>query len=417
MEHSQVALRGGTLVPPRIGERSMRQQIVLDEEEYTDGLSRIIQRDFFPQLPRLRAENAYLTALENGDEDAVRRTARALAREEERAGILEEREQRVRAGERLDPLPVNSPPPDTPSEATPVRTAPPTQAGGMTPRQPQTRDTGVRTDLSIDGYLARYTSEDNASFAQIQHVAAERRRRHHAWAYALEGPSDRAALPAPESGALVLRDGAQRPGWRFKTRNALMFAPDADVSTLTQRSSSRLGPSVPEDPPRVSHVNTRMVTRDSAVPAPDTPSSSVLDAAIAGERSDSPRVAGFGFVTPVGRDPYERRIQQLVDAPRGTGSETTEMDESGFKIPPAPRREMLAHRLASRSTPRTRRSSRAVELSPAARTLLERTHGTSSLYSRRSRGVTPRTNAVDNARRQRLAAQRWTPSPSPMRDK
>ena len=63
MEHSQVALRGGALAPPRIGERSMRNQVVLDEDEYTEGLSHIIQRDFFPQLPRLRAENAYLLSL------------------------------------------------------------------------------------------------------------------------------------------------------------------------------------------------------------------------------------------------------------------------------------------------------------------------------------------------------------------
>ncbi|WFD36323.1 hypothetical protein MCUN1_003202 [Malassezia cuniculi] len=400
----------------------MRNQVVLDEEEYTEGLSRIIQRDFFPQLPRLRAENAYLTALEKGDEDAVRRTARALAREEERAGLLEERARRIRAGERLDPLPVDTPQPDTPSEATPWSRAPSTRTRGATPRgQVQQQNPRVRTDMSIDGYLAKYTSEDNASFAQIQHVATERRKQQHAWAYKLEGPSDRQALPPPETqevdGAVVLYKKHERPGWSFQTRNSLMFAPDADVSTLSKRSSSRAAVQDLENPPHVSHLNTRLEIRDSAVPAPDTPSSSVIDAAIADERSDSPKVAGFGFVTPVGRDPYEQRIQQLVDAPRGAPS--GDIDEGGFRIPPAPRREALAHRLASRSsTPRARstQSTRSVELSPAARTLLERTHGASSLYARRSR-TTPRTSAAEDAHRRRLAAQRWTPSPSPIRER
>lgn len=416
MEHSQVALRGGALAPPRIGERSMRNQVVLDEDEYTEGLSHIIQRDFFPQLPRLRAENAYLTALEKGDEDAVRRTARVLAHEEKRAEMLEEHAQRVRAGERIDPMPIEPPPPDTPSEATPWSAAPPTRTGGTTPRAVAQRTPSLRTNVSIDGYLSRYTSEDNASFAQIQQVTTERRRRHHAWAYALEGPSDRAALPAPEAGALVVRDKDQdtRPGWRFKTRNSLMFTPDVDVSTLSQRTSSRGCPPATEAPPSITHMNTRMSTRDSAVPAPDTPSSSVLDAAIADERTDSPRVAGFGFVTPVGRDPYEQRVQQLVDAPRGGVS--ADIDDSGFKIPPAPQREALAHRLAKR-TPRARtRSSRSVELSPAARTLLERTRSASSLYASHSR-ATPRSSAVDEAHRRRLAGKRWTPTPSPIREK
>ena len=92
------------IVPPRVGERTARRQTVLDEETYTRGLSQIIQRDFFPDLPRLRAQNAYLHALEEGDVDSIESCARALVREEARAGVLEDMTRRGEAGNTLTPV-------------------------------------------------------------------------------------------------------------------------------------------------------------------------------------------------------------------------------------------------------------------------------------------------------------------------
>jgi protein DGCR14 len=49
------------------------------EDEYTASLSHIIKRDFFPTLPRLAATNAYLTALESQDSQALASSIRHLS--------------------------------------------------------------------------------------------------------------------------------------------------------------------------------------------------------------------------------------------------------------------------------------------------------------------------------------------------
>ncbi|KAL0579115.1 hypothetical protein V5O48_002898 [Marasmius crinis-equi] len=149
-------------------ERSLNRQVVLEEDEYTAALSDIIARDFFPSLVHLDATNEYLDALNSRDPHLINATVRRL--------------------EQISSTPIHSTqrqvlqtPSQTPYAAgpsdTPLRT--PLHAG-----EPPTKRARYDSDLRLDEFQARYTSEDNSSFTQI--LDEENRQRREKWGWAWE---------------------------------------------------------------------------------------------------------------------------------------------------------------------------------------------------------------------------------------
>lgn len=57
-----------------------RPAVVLDEDTYTDAISYIIERDFFPNLAKLRAQQEYFHAEESGDLVRLQQAGRELKR-------------------------------------------------------------------------------------------------------------------------------------------------------------------------------------------------------------------------------------------------------------------------------------------------------------------------------------------------
>lgn len=63
---------------------------------------------------------------------------------------------------------------------------------------------------SLDVFLSRYTSEDNASFQEIMEVAKEKSHARHAWLYQAEEEFEKVALESEDMGT-IFGDGAPGP--------------------------------------------------------------------------------------------------------------------------------------------------------------------------------------------------------------
>ncbi|KAH9634876.1 hypothetical protein HF086_004566 [Spodoptera exigua] len=152
---------------------NVKKTQVLDEDVYVEGIAKIIQRDFFPDLEKLKAQNEFLEATENKDYARLRELTRKYS-------------------------------------------------GQRPPTEPYS-------------YLASHTSEDNASYDRV--ISLENKKRATKLATQLQAEvtssalADAAlALPSIEQQA----DQTERPHeldtWRYKAKNYIMYVPDGAES-------------------------------------------------------------------------------------------------------------------------------------------------------------------------------------------
>ncbi|CAG8446431.1 5664_t:CDS:2 [Ambispora gerdemannii] len=126
-------------------------EVVLDEDSYTEAISEIIKRDYFPSLKTLEAQHGYLDALSSRDPTLLRDATRKLSK-------------------------INTPLRKTPA-ATPIISRTPQRGEWDTPVSTRTTSTRItsatattspekkyNTNLSLDAFQTKYTSEDNASY-------------------------------------------------------------------------------------------------------------------------------------------------------------------------------------------------------------------------------------------------------------
>ncbi|XP_072934533.1 splicing factor ESS-2 homolog [Epargyreus clarus] len=212
-------------VPKVPKKRILKKAQVLDEEEYVQGIAKIIQRDFFPDLEKLKAQNDFLEASENKDYAKLREITRKYS------------------GSRPPTEPFNSPATfDTPGVDRPYS---PTSSEVEDSESVIDTDAGDKTkDITdkhtLDSFLATHTSEDNASYDKL--IALEDKKRAGKLASQFEAEitsnalADAAlALPSIEQQA----DQRERPQevdtWRYRARNYIMYVPDG----VSQRAAAR----------------------------------------------------------------------------------------------------------------------------------------------------------------------------------
>jgi protein DGCR14 len=171
---------------------------VLSEDEYTAALERIIARDYFPTLElRQQRSQRSLNAQHDDevDEDVEASVARIREWMEETPGRGRQRQsQQVRPS--MDKTPT-----DFHVQATPAGYTSRTDRRDTQSAKEQQQQLPFEANLSLDEFQARYTSEDNASFAALLEVENIARKSKYAWAYKAEADANdkaRRAIQARE---------------------------------------------------------------------------------------------------------------------------------------------------------------------------------------------------------------------------
>ena len=166
---------------------------VLDEDDYVEKVEKIIERDFFPELDKLKAQNEYIEARDRKDYVTMNRL------QEKYSGC------RPATGRLQSPATFETPE-DLPRENDPRR--PETQNDNVEGTVKDTESPAIdnnkeKEKMTLDKFLANHTSEDNESFIEIQEENDKKHRIKNAWMYkdeklCLEMKAQQMTLPSIE---------------------------------------------------------------------------------------------------------------------------------------------------------------------------------------------------------------------------
>lgn len=364
------------LMPPP-AKRIKRPKNVIDEESYTDAISEIIARDFFPGLLESETQQEYLDALESRDDAWIASASRRLTQ------VMTPGRRTGRRGTSIQ-TPIRAF--DTPSGYagdTPASMASDATASTQLAAAPK-----IDTNMSLDKFQSLYTSEDNESFYKLVDKQNQKKAEKYAWMWTGNKMPSKMMLKQKEvemkllqsrgslkddggeKDRLAIRDGDDRPArpdaWKAKPNNQLMFRPEGiedTHETMAQRAQNES-----RAPPKsVAYNNTRiqptvLASEDSDIPP--SPSLSAVKDAIAGRRriagsesgingAETPRVNGYAFVDDEEPEPEIQHPSSIINLGKG---ETT---KNPFMIKEQSQREALHHRIVDKNSQAKRASSRA----------------------------------------------------------
>ncbi|KAI5207909.1 hypothetical protein E4T39_01680 [Aureobasidium subglaciale] len=369
--------------PPPPTKRIKRPSQVVDEDVYTDAISHIIARDYFPGLLETQAQQEYLQALDSNNNDWIRDAGRKL-HQAMTSGP------RSRRGTSLAP----SATPRGWQGATPMRTS--SVAPSVASSSSEAPKPAVDTSLSLGAFQAKYTSEDNESFNSLLDRQNQKRAEKYAFFYHGNKLPSKQQLaqqkllsntPASQSTALVTRPSQNLDDRtasfdsfpsRQGPRNTLMFAPegieDTYETTFDRDQAASVAP-----PKSVLYASTRLpIAPGEEQSVPPSPSMSAIDAAIAGRPrpsstdagysgAETPRVKGYAFVDA-------EPLPHELEPPRGIPVSDAEADaeerasamallpvadpeaaNNPFKLQAQSKREEIHHRLVEKSNVQRRK--------------------------------------------------------------
>merc|ERR1719244_1678463 len=205
----------------------------MDEDEYIGKVEKIIERDFFPELEKLKAQSDYIDARERKDYETMSRL------EEKYSGV------RPDTGKRLQRPATFETPLDEPRESDPRRPEKDPKSNSDADSDTSAAVSGAQGDtaqngedeeekINLDQFMANNTSEDNESFIELQVEEQKKHRIKNAWMYKdealyLEMKAKQMALPSVEQqcfqAALPYKPG-NLDTWTYQNINSVFHNPE-----------------------------------------------------------------------------------------------------------------------------------------------------------------------------------------------
>ncbi|KAL3271599.1 hypothetical protein HHI36_022074 [Cryptolaemus montrouzieri] len=336
---------------PMLFVKKKRKQKILDEESYVEEIGKIIQRDFFPSLEKLRAQNDYLDAMERND-------------------VTKLRELYIKySGARPPTSRVPSPatfetPANLHGSNCPVENEETVQPEVTIPKK--------FPKQSLDQFLSSHTSEDNESFVDILEEADRKHQEKYSYLFNEEGKSleeqrKLTALPSIEEQAMLPEKKFNVDTWGYKNRNYIMYIPDGVELGEEQLKV------INEKKLEINYDNTRLKENPfdedqnkETISELAKAQAKILDGRIGVDGKElvkaSPKIAGYGFVKDPSPCPDAMASPLMTwGVIEGTpfrldGGDTPLPRTPGpsFKMAKPPRREQIALELADKAVEKDR---------------------------------------------------------------
>ncbi|CAF0814245.1 unnamed protein product [Brachionus calyciflorus] len=344
-----------------------RKVNVLDEETYIKKLETIIEKSFFPDLERLKIQQAYHEALKTNDFNTLR-------------DLYEKYNKLLSSSSKS----VKSTPSSTPAYFdTPAKKSSEEPYANEEPPEISTENTKEQTVIeSLDKFLAKNTSEDNISFENLIEESDKKQKTkiHQAWLFEKEKLHQLKSEQSLMLEGPVVDDEIIKSldTWKYTSKNSLMYVPEGVPLTheeeLANCKSARI----------INHSNTRFskesLNKLNTVVSILTPSSNkpinplanpIVKLDVEGKEAkpkETPKIRGYSLVEPSpspmpGRLAGDESPMMIWGEIEGTPLRLEQHTPytprlSGgpeFKIPDIPEREKIALQLEEKMSAEKRK--------------------------------------------------------------
>ncbi|XP_055639118.1 splicing factor ESS-2 homolog [Toxorhynchites rutilus septentrionalis] len=366
---------------PAVPKTKKENKVILNEETYLEEMAKIIQRDFFPDLQKLKAQNEYLDAVASND---IIKLRQIFSKYNSKSPLVRE------------PSPATF---ETPLPSASLGPDEPPSIRSTTSVKTNKSSKSLADKHSLDSFLQNFTSEDNDSFQEIIEAADKKLRQKFSVLYeaektTMDSMSRSLALPSIESQFDNKEKPKQLDMWTYKNKNYIMYIPDGVA--ISRKEEIELANKKQE----IEHSNTRLrvnpfndqeskqaITEAAKSQAKCLPEKIGVDGKLI-EASFTPDIRGFSFVKSPSPCPG------ITDSPLFTWGEIEgtpfRLDGgdtplhpstagSSFRIAETSKRENLALQLAEKVAEQSRsKKAKAIEAarrniaSPAIRNTFDR---------------------------------------------